>query len=176
MPSPLRQSRQFRRRASAFVLGQLWHQQHGEPGVADAGQVNRQLADAVVLRLLLGMGGGRQRLGVHDLKPRACGRKNLRAKLRAGLLEAGGAAVVLNFHGGLRVHEPPKIERLVRLKLVLHQNLVAVQEGDPARDLAGMLRIGGREIGDGERPLRCGLKASDPGLGRLGPGRVPGPG
>src|SRR5208337_3954482 len=108
-----------------------------------AGQVNGQLSDALVLRLALGVRGSRQRLGVHDLKLRVCRRKNLRAKLRAGLLEGCCTTVVLDSYAGRRMHEPPEFDRLVGLNLVLHYNLLAVQQRNSAPDTARIPGVGG---------------------------------
>ncbi len=53
LPSPIRQGGQFQRLGSSFILGGLGYQQHGKLGIADAGQVNSELPDVLVLCLPL---------------------------------------------------------------------------------------------------------------------------
>ena len=75
-------------------------------------------------------------------------------------------AVVPDSHAGRSVHEPPEVNWLVRLNLILHQHFVVVQERDTAPDLAGMLPIGGGKVGYGERPRGRGPEANDSRVGR----------
>ena len=59
------------------------------------------------------------------------------------------------------MQKPSRIGWLTSLNFVLDEGLLPVQKRDPAGDVLSLGYIDGSEVGDGETPVRVGLKTGD---------------